>query len=301
MILIDIKQKSDLIKLKKTLIKNAKEEKLENIIHDVNLEKAYKPIIEPLKKIAEEAKQTKESIEGIKTRQAILPPEKAPILAIEDKNPHLMKFGPIASKYISQIANKEFDSTYGLKFDADTKTFQLGNQEVEIQDNKIIIGDYEYELNDNAWKLLTMKDVGKLSDYHKDDQHVYADIIMSTKAFLKEDGRYLIAPRMKKYNQVIKPIINQYQSVLARRATENIQKTQERQRSLSESGPSGQGIIILPSDINEIVKRHQLLLSSYEAGNTGVYNEIQAINNKLLSEGILNEGDLINFSKIFVL
>ena len=125
----------------------------------------------------------------------------------------------------------------------------------------------------------------------------------NTNAFLNDKGTILIAPRMEKYKEIIKPLYTKYRSELARKATEDIKRTrgeQQRRRSVSLSGPSGSGLIIIPSNINELVKRHQLLLGSYEAGNTGVYNEIQAINDRLFSEGILNEKDILNFSKFFL-
>ena len=51
MTLVNVKTKQDLIKLKKNLIKRAEEEKLKDFNQDANLEKLYKPIVEPLKQI----------------------------------------------------------------------------------------------------------------------------------------------------------------------------------------------------------------------------------------------------------
>ena len=56
MTLINVKTKQDLIKLKKNLIKRAEEEKLKDFNHDANLEKIYKPIVEPLKQIVSETR-----------------------------------------------------------------------------------------------------------------------------------------------------------------------------------------------------------------------------------------------------
>ena len=107
--------------------------------------------------------------------------------------------GPIASKYISKVFNsKEFDSTYGLKYDPEKMTFRLGTKEVEIEGDNINIGEHEYQLNENVWKLLTMKNVGKLNDYSKSEQDAYIEMIIGTKAFLKQDGRPLVSSNMKK-------------------------------------------------------------------------------------------------------
>ena len=152
------------------------------------------------------------------------------------------------------------------------------------------------------WRLLTLKDAGKFEDYTVDVRHAYIDIMNKTKAHLNEKGRLHIAPCSKKYIDVIKPVFLAFNKIESKRASEKIRQTQveqERQRSKSISDPSGSGVIIIPSDINGLVERHQLLLAGYKAGNMGVFNEIQAINNRLLNEGIFDNDDLINFSTIF--
>ena len=40
----------------------------------------------------------------------------------------------------------------------------------------------------------------------------------------------------------------------------------------------GTGVIFLRSDPNELVYRHQILFEALQAGNTGVFNAITAIN-----------------------
>ena len=259
MTLINVKTKQDLIKLKKNLIKRAEEEKLKDFNQDANLEKLYKPIVEPLKQIVSETKETKKSIEGINGIPAILEKRPEPF-AIKDVPISLHNFGPIATKYLTHIFSKkgDHDTTYGLKLDEESKAFRLGRENVMIEGDNIIIGDYEYQLNDDLWKLLTLKDADKFEDYINKIEH--------------------------------------------KRHAEKIRQTrveQERRRSNSISDPSGSEVIIIPSNINNLVERHQLLLAGYKAGNTGVFNEIQAINNRLLNEGIFDNDDLINFSTIF--
>ena len=102
MTLVNVKTKQDLIKLKKNLIKRAEEEKLKDFNHDANLEKLYKPIVEPLKQIVSETKETKKSIEGFNGIPAILEKRPEP-LAIKDVPISLHNFGPIATKYLTHI------------------------------------------------------------------------------------------------------------------------------------------------------------------------------------------------------
>ena len=63
-----------------------------------------------------------------------------------------------------------------------------------IEGDNIIIGDYEYQLNDDLWKLLTLKDAGIFEDYTADVKHAYIDIMNKTKAYLNEKGKLHIAP-----------------------------------------------------------------------------------------------------------
>ena len=64
----------------------------------------------------------------------------------------------------------------------------------------------------------------------------------------------------------------------------NVIESQE--RCNSETLGSGLKTIFLPSKLNELVDRHRLLFASFNAGITGVHNEIQAINDKLFEKGI---------------
>ena len=243
MTLVNVKTKQDLIKLKKNLIKRAEEEKLKDFNHDANLEKLYKPIVELLKQIVSETKETKKSIEGINGIPAILEKRPEP-LAIKDVPISTHNFGPIATKYLTHIFSKkgDHDTTYGLKLDEESKAFRLGRENVIIEGDNIIIGKYEYPLNDDLWRLFTLKDAGKFEDYTADVRHTYIEIMNKTKAHLNEEGKLHTAPRSKKYNNVIKPTVIASNKIESKRHTEKIRHTrveQERRRSNSISDPSG--------------------------------------------------------------
>ena len=66
MVLHNIKDKKDLIQLKKNLKKKAEVENIEEIGYQANLEKTYKPLTEPLNKFVEETKETKKVLDAIK-------------------------------------------------------------------------------------------------------------------------------------------------------------------------------------------------------------------------------------------
>ena len=50
----------------------------------------------------------------------------------------------------------------------------------------------------------------------------------------------------------------------------------------------GSGVVVIPSDPNELLERLALLLASQEAGNTGVVNELVSICDELKRQGVLN-------------
>src|SRR5688572_27585700 len=51
----------------------------------------------------------------------------------------------------------------------------------------------------------------------------------------------------------------------------------------------GSGVIAIPSDPNELVKQLELRMHSFKAGNTGVRNEIVAMTDELLRQGVITK------------
>ena len=49
----------------------------------------------------------------------------------------------------------------------------------------------------------------------------------------------------------------------------------------------GKGVVVIPSNPNALFERLDLLLTSKEAGNTGVENEVESIFDKLKRKGVL--------------
>ena len=50
----------------------------------------------------------------------------------------------------------------------------------------------------------------------------------------------------------------------------------------------GKGVVVIPSDPNALLERLDLLLSSQEAGHTGVGNELVSICDELKRQGVLD-------------
>ena len=169
------------------------------------------------------------------------------------------------------------------------------------------------------WQLLTLKDP---TNVQPDDYKTYEKIMLQTKAYLNDNG-HVKSNRGKKYESLVRPIYEKSDEYRDRNITrrtslgpeEDLTLLTQRMRSISLSegtsakgardpeGPTGSGVgpevpagqrsvVFLPSDPNELVERHELLLGSYKAGNTGIFNELNAINDKLLDLGIFNIDDV---------
>ena len=80
----------------------------------------------------------------------------------------------------------------------------MGNERVQINGNNLIIKQRQYIGTEGLWKLLTLKNPGDVS---KNDYDHYEQIMLQTKAFLKDDGT-VKSNKGKKYDSYVKPIYN---------------------------------------------------------------------------------------------
>ena len=65
-------------------------------------------------------------------------------------------------------------------------------------------------------------------------------------------------------------------------------KKKKRRQQDPEEEIEGEGLTILPSDPNALIDRLDLLLSSLNAGHTGVRNELVSIFDELKRQGVIN-------------
>ena len=214
-------------------------------------------------------------------------------MAIEGPRYNTLTLGAISERHLKTPALK-FDHAYGIKPVQGSTNFKIGETEVQIEGNDLIVDDNRFEGTEDVWKLLTLKDPGAIGDYSDDDVKIYSKLLSITKPFLREDGMLPKANRGLKWKNIMKDLYTAYSRSSIRDKIILIRAVQRRlsrcDRTRSESDyPSGSGVIFLPSDPNELVQRHKLLFGSYNAGNTGVFNELQAIIDKLLSADIFDK------------
>jgi hypothetical protein len=280
---VNVEQLKHLTNLKAKIHHQHRNQKLlyDDVHHE--LEQIYKPMIAPLKEIASKPVTVPAlAIEPAPAVPAVMPSPAIP--AIEPPPPptyQTLRLGSLADRYLKTPV-MQYDHAYGIKPVEGSVNFRLGRMDVKVDGDDLTIDEKKYKGTEGLWKLLTLKNPGDTSPA---DLETYKEMVQQTKAFLLEGQDRVKCNRGQKYKTVIKPIADEWKAdspystpcaspaVMKRRRLDSVQ---------------GTGTIFLPSDPNELVARHELLFGSFQAGNTGVFNELQAINDRLLQLGIFD-------------
>ena len=225
-----------------------------------------KEITEAQKKITSELLPIKEGIEELPTKifRKIFP-------SIELKASDIVNLGPLAVDALLQaFTKKNIDLTFGLY--AQEGKFKIGNKEVNIVDNDIIVDSIKFEGTPGFWHLISTKEPNP-DNYTEEDKNKYQQLVIFTDTVFQNNNPESKKPKSsksKKWRDIIKPIWE---------AIKNQQQEEETE---------GEGLKILPSDPNALIDRFDLLFSSQNAGHTGVRNEIVSILDELKRQGVIN-------------
>ena len=225
-----------------------------------------KEITEAQKKITSELLPIKEGIEELPTKifRKIFP-------SIELKASDIVNLGPLAVDALLQaFTKKNIDLTFGLY--AQEGKFKIGNKEVNIEDNDIIVDSIKFEGTPGFWHLISTKEPNP-DNYTEEDKNKYQQLAIFTNTVFQNNDPESKKPKSsksKKWRDIIKPIWE---------AIKNQQQEEETE---------GEGLKILPSDPNALIDRFDLLFSSQNAGHTGVRNEIVSILDELKRQGVIN-------------
>ena len=171
-------------------------------------------------------------------------------------------YGPIATKYLRKYTTKDADDVFGIH--DDEEGLSIGDTRIHLNENNIIVGEREYEGTPGLWELITMK---KPDDrvYDDEDYDNYAEIMINTNALKKDsESRTPKSNKGWKWNHLLS-------GIWAKRGKYE-----------------GTGVVILPSDVNALLDRLELLMGSKGAGNTGVGNEIVSICDELKRQNVLD-------------
>ncbi|ELU04211.1 hypothetical protein CAPTEDRAFT_121441 [Capitella teleta] len=225
----------------------------------------YEPIIEGQKKIVEEVKSLKETMEKLPAaiQQAPYPLFQSAIEGAEGED---LLLDPTAAKYLRKFTTPDADKIYGIKDKAGV--FYIGNKEVDVKGDNIVVGDDEYEGTPGLWELIVMAKPDE-NKYTSDDLGNYAKIMIDTKALTKGKDNVPKANRGWKWNNLLKEIWN------------------------DRDHYKGEGVttIVIPSDPNTLLERLDLLMASKAAGNTGARNEIVSICDELKRQNVITPNE----------
>ena len=268
------------LELKKKIRSNLLSERIGEQQLQTDLSKFYKPITETQKattrEITEGFKPVREGLETIRKEVHDIPGIVSDMEAVkrygrdkqekQKEEEEVMGLGDIAKEYLKRSYT---DKTFGIR--DENGLLYIGNKQVIIVNNNIIVDDRKFKGTRGLWELLMSKDP---NTYYidDDDYNEYSKLMVKTNALHKDYNPKNPYPRSSGGNKwnLIRPI-------WANR--EDIRK---------EEGYEGSGVVVIPSDPNALLERLDLLLASQEAGHTGVRNELVSICDELKRQGVLD-------------
>ena len=302
----------DFIETRKRIKDNFIAKKVGEAEYQTGLTKLFKPVTETQKatteKITQELLPIKEGIEklpgAIKEAGQSLP-------ALGMTEEELIKIGPIARKYIQSNLGRATTKA-GLYSEDDN--LKIGYRPVKIENDDIIINDERFKGTVGLWKLITSKDIPDKTEYSAEDLASYITIMHITKATYDKNNKRVGGN--DKMNKLIKPLVkaleedNSGNKLITEinkhfgfeEETDEEEEEEYEEPALIPFTPTkgtglsvaGQGLKrpkILPSDLNALIDRFDLLFSSKKAGHTGVRNEIVSILDELKRQGVLKTNE----------
>ena len=258
------------LELKKNIRNNLLSERIGEQQLQTDLSKFYKPITETQKatarEITEELKPIREGIE--KLPEAIQPLEKATEEEKEEEEEEEEDDEELIGEIAKDYLNMEFrDKKFGIR--KEKGHHYIGNKHVIIKNNDIIIAKTGERLEGNRglWELIMSKNPQNFSDMDYDN---YKYLIITSNVLHRGDypkKPYPKASGSYKWTFLLSPIWFGLKP---------------------KKGYQGEGVVVIPSDPNALLERLDLLLTSQEAGHTGVRNELVSICDELKRQGVLN-------------
>ena len=273
------------LELKKKIQDNFLSERVGEQQLQTDLSKFYKPITETQKattrEITEGLKPVREGFETIRKEVHDIPGIVSDMEAVkrygqekkEEKEENEELVGEMAYKF---LINPYRDETFGISKKG--RHHYIGKTHVIIKDNNIFLPEYNEEFTGTPglWELITSKNPKEFNDEDYDD---YEDLMIMTNVLHIDDDPDNPHPkgnhRSYKWQNILRPIWFRKKGGLYR-----FPKKKE--------GYEGSGVVVIPSDPNALLERLDLLLTSQEAGHTGVRNELVSIYDELKRQGVLD-------------
>ena len=250
----------EFLELKKNIRDNLLSERTGEQQLQAGLSKFYRPITETQKATAREITEGLKPIrEGIeKLPEAIQPLGEAS----GEKRP--IALGEIAEEYLK---DPNRDTTFGIR--NVEGLYYIGNKQVTIVDNNILIDDEKFKGTPGLWELLMSKTPDNFTD---NDYNEYEKLMVKTNALHKDYNPNNPYPRSSRSDKWY--LISQIWT--------------NREYTKKKEGYEGKGVVVIPSNPNALLERLDLLLASQKAGHTGVRNELVSICDELKRQGVLD-------------
>ena len=250
----------EFLELKKNIRDNLLSERTGEQQLQADLSKFYKPITETQKATAREITEGLKPIrEGIeKLPQAMQP------LGEASGEASPLGLGEIAEEYLK---DPNRDKILGIR--EEKGLYYIGNKQVTIADNNILVGDEKFTGTPGLWELLMSKNP---EDFTDNDYDEYEKLMVKTNALHKNynpNNPYPRSSRSDKWYLVSQIWTN-------------------REYTKKKEGYEGKGVVVIPSNPNALLERLDLLLASQKAGHTGVRNELVSICDELKRQGVLD-------------
>lgn len=255
-------------KMKHNIRQNSLSEKLGDIGQQRELTKLYKPITDSQAALKESTLQALAAIMPTTPFAITLP--HYPSIQAEEPRESLIELGPIATEYLRSMASKtQTDKTFGLH--DENGAFYIGDSEVTITGDDIIIGETKFDGTPGLWELITSKNPDS-EIYTSQDIDVYTSILLNTNAIVNPETGKVRSSSSDKYKNIIKPIYDQHLRP-------------------KKTSTTGKGIALMPSDPNALIEMLALRVAGYKAGNTGLRNEIIDISDELKRQGVVSNDE----------
>ena len=193
----------DLIATKKRLKNRSMQERLGDMYHQRDLEEQYHPVLQSnadmVEKIKKDLKPIKEEVEDI-TRYIKQEPEEE---ELPRKKPKIDLADIWRNKVLAQ--DPDVDTSFGIRFEQDG-TAMMGNQQVKLNGNNIIVSGVEFNGTRGLWDLLASKKPFPLSHYTKEERRDYADLLRLTSVMHRDfdpDNPHPRANRTWKWKHIL--------------------------------------------------------------------------------------------------
>ena len=271
------------LELKKKIRNNFLSERIGEQQLQTDLSKFYRPITETQKattrEITEGLKPIREGIE--KLPEAIQPLGKA-AEEEEEEEEEVEEEEEEEKKYIGKRAYKflkkfDRDETFGIR--KEEGEYRIGSENIKIINNDIFIADHNkmFKGTPGLWNLIMSKNPKQ--KFNDEDYDNYKDLMIITNALHLDDDPKNPYPkgnhRNFKWTRILAPIWFGKKGGLHKFPKE-------------KEGYEGKGVVVISSDPNALLERLDLLLTSQEAGHTGVRNELVSICDELKRQGVLD-------------